>query len=77
MKKSNYTVQIIEPNEGFTLTQSAEVDVKTRIFSKKIYLAVNDSPDNWKEITDAEAEELQAEQERLFKEEEENNIPNE
>jgi hypothetical protein len=77
MKKSNYTVQIIEPNEGFTLTQSAEVDVKSRIFSKKIYLAVNDSPDNWKEITDAEAEELQAEQERLFKEEEENNIPNE
>lgn len=77
MKKSNYTVQIIEPNEGFTLTQSAEVDVKARTFSKKIYLAVNDSPDNWKEITDAEAEELQAEQERLFKEEEENNIPNE
>lgn len=77
MKKSNYTVQIIEPNEGFTLTQSAEVDVKARIFSKKIYLAVNDSPDNWKEITDTEAEELQAEQERLFKEEEENNIPNE
>jgi hypothetical protein len=77
MKRSNYTVQIIEPNEGFTLTQSAEVDVKARIFSKKIYLAVNDSPDNWKEITDAEAEELQAEQERLFKEEEENNIPNE
>ena len=77
MKKSNYTVQIIEPNEGFTLTQSAEVDVNARIFSKKIYLAVNDSPDNWKEITDAEAEELQAEQERLFKEEEENNIPNE
>lgn len=77
MKRSNYTVQIIEPNEGFTLTQSAEVDVKARIFSKKIYLAVNDSPDNWKEITDVEAEELQAEQERLFKEEEENNIPNE
>ena len=77
MKHSNYTVQIIEPNEGFTLTQSADVDVKARIFSKKIYLAVNDSPDNWKEITDAEAEELQAEQERLFKEEEENNIPNE
>lgn len=77
MKKSNYTVQIIEPSEGYTLTQSADVEVKERILSKKIFLAVNDSPDNWKEITDAEAEELQAEQERLFKEEEENNIPNE
>lgn len=69
MKKSNYTVQIIEPNEGFTLTQSAEVDVKARIFSKKIYLAVNDSPDNWKEITDVEAEAIKAEQDRLAEEE--------
>ena len=77
MKKSNYTVQIIEPSEGYTLTQSKDVEVQDRILSKKIFLAVNDSPDNWKEITDAEAEELQAEQERLFKEEEENNIPNE
>ena len=77
MKKSNYTVQIIEPSEGYTLTQSKDVEVQDRILSKKIFLAVNDSPDNWKEITDAEAEELQAEQDRLFKEEEENNIPNE
>jgi hypothetical protein len=32
-------------------------------------LAVNDSPDNWKEITDAEAEAIKAEQERLAEEE--------
>ena len=64
MKKSNYTVQIIEPSEGYTLTQSKEVEVRDRILSKKIFLAVNDSPDNWKEITDAEAEAIKAEEER-------------
>ena len=69
MKKSNYTVQIIEPSEGYTLTQSKDVEVKNRILSKKIFLAVNDSPDNWKEITDAEAEAIKAEQERLAEEE--------
>lgn len=69
MKKSNYTVQIIEPSEGYTLTQSKEVEVQDRILSKKIFLAVNDSPDNWKEITDAEAEAIKAEQERLAEEE--------
>lgn len=69
MKKSNYTVQIIEPSEGYTLTQSKDVEVRERILSKKIFLAVNDSPDNWKEITDAEAEAIKAEQERLAEEE--------
>lgn len=69
MKKSNYTVQIIEPNEGYTLTQAKEVEVQDRILSKKIFLAVNDSPDNWKEITDKEADEIRAEQDRLAEEE--------
>lgn len=69
MKKSNYTVQIIEPSEGYTLTQSKDVEVRDRILSKKIFLAVNDSPDNWKEITDEEAEAIKAEQERLAEEE--------
>ena len=69
MKKSNYTVQIIEPSEGYTLTQSKDVEVRERILSKKIFLAVNDSPDNYKEITDAEAEAIKAEQDRLAEEE--------
>jgi hypothetical protein len=65
MKQSNYTVQIIEPSEGCVLTQSTDVEVSNRILSKKIFLAVTDSPSNWKEISDAEAEEIKAEQERL------------
>lgn len=69
MKQSNYTVIIIEPSEGYTLTQSADVEVKDRILSKKIYLAINDSIANYKEITDKEAEDIRLEQERLAKEE--------
>lgn len=77
MKKSNYTVQIIEPSEGYTLTQSKDVEVQDRILSKKIFLAVNDSPDNYKEITDKEADEIRAEQDRLAEEERKKHETNE
>ena len=73
MIQSNYTVRIIEPGEGHTLTQNNDVDIQSRVLSKKIYLAVNDSPDNYKEITDAEADEIRNEMERLAKEEQEKN----
>ena len=53
MKQSNYTVQIIEPTNGW-LTQSQEIEIQNRVFSKKVFLAVNDSIDNWKEITEEE-----------------------
>lgn len=63
MKQTEYSVQIIEAEEGKTLTQVAEVALQERVFSKKLYLAVNDSPNNWKEITDEEAATLKAEAE--------------
>ena len=69
MKQSNYTVTIIEPTEGYTLTQSKEVDIVDRILSKKVFLAITDSPSNWKEITDSEADEIRSEQDRLAEEE--------
>ena len=77
MIKSNYTVIILQPSEGYTLTQSKDVEVQDRILSKKIFLAVNDSPDNWKEITDAEAEAIKAEQDRLAEEERKKHETNE
>lgn len=77
MIKSNYTVIILQPSEGYTLTQSKDVEVKDRILSKKIFLAVNDSPDNYKEITDKEAEAIKAEQERLAEEERKKHETNE
>lgn len=67
MIKSNYTVVVLEPSEGYTLTQSADVEVQNRILSKKVFLAVNDSPSNWKEITDAEADEIRIAQEEYAK----------
>ena len=70
MIQSNYTVRIIEPSEGFTLTQSADVDLENRTLSKKVFLAVNDDPSNWKEITDTEADEIRSQQEELAKQKE-------
>ena len=32
------------------------------VYSKEVYLGVNDSPDNWSEITKAEYEQIQAEE---------------
>ena len=48
------TVEIIKliASEGMTLTNGAT-------FGKTIYLGTNDKAENWHEITDAEAEELQ------------------
>ena len=77
MIKSNYTVIILQPSEGYTLTQSKDVEVQDRILSKKIFLAVNDSPDNYKEITDKEADEIRVEQDRLAEEERKKHETNE
>lgn len=55
------TIRIIEPEAGHTLTQAADTEVHSRIFSKRIYLGAGADPANWKEITDAEADALRAE----------------
>ena len=56
-------VRVLRPNEGCLLTQSADVDVKERIFSEEIWLASTDSADNWKDITIEEADQIKKEQE--------------
>lgn len=53
------------PREGYVLTQAADVDIAHRILTTMIYLADNDSRENWKEIPQAEADVIAAEQERL------------
>lgn len=62
-------VRILRPNEGCLLTQSANVDVKERIFSDEIWLASTDSADNWKDITIEEANQIKKEQETAMAEE--------
>lgn len=71
MKNSSVTVQIIEPDDDMWLTQTEDVEILTRLFSKKVYLAVNDSQDNWKEITQAEYEQYQSQIEAAILAEEE------
>lgn len=62
MKESTYTTRVLVPEEGNFLTQAGEIELNQRIFSKEVFLAVNDSPANWKEITEEEAELLMASQ---------------
>lgn len=66
MKQSTYTVQVIQPTSGYILTQSSDIDLKDRIFSEKIFLGINDSIDNWKEITIEEANNLKQKQRDLI-----------
>ena len=56
MKKETIKIQKLTASKGMTLTNG-------ETFGKTIYLAQNDTADNWREITDAEAEELQKTQE--------------
>lgn len=53
MKTEKVEITCIEASEGMTL-----INKDGRTMGKKIYLSVNDSVENWSEITDAEAEEI-------------------
>ena len=72
MIQSNYTVQILEPENGW-LTQAQEIEIQNRIFSKKVFLAVNDTVDNWKEISEEEYAAFQIELEEYNNEIEKKN----
>lgn len=50
------TLRILEADERHVLTQASDVEPQNRVYSEKIYLAVNDSPENWMEITQEQAD---------------------
>lgn len=54
------TLTVLNAAEGSWLTQAADVSLQDRIFTKQAYLGSKDSPENWKEVTDAEKEALEA-----------------
>ena len=63
MEQTTYTMRVLTPSEGYVITQADDnTPLQERIYSAKLYLAVNDSPDNYKEITIAEADELRQQQ---------------
>ena len=69
MIQEEIKVRVLIPSVGYMLTQAFEVEIQNRVVSEKVYLAVTDEPSNWKEITQAEADAIIAEQERMANEE--------
>lgn len=54
MKLETIELRKLTASEGMTLTNG-------EAFGKEVYLGCNDKPENWQEITNEEAEKLQAE----------------
>jgi hypothetical protein len=52
MQRSTIEFVKLTASDGMTLTNGTS-------FSKEVYLGVNDSADNWREITDEEAQRQQ------------------
>ncbi len=69
MKFHSFTTILIEAEEGFYLTQTADVELKDRMVASKIALGKFDSPENYKEITKEEGDAIKAEQEKLSRDE--------
>ena len=65
-KVKQVNVRILKPNAGCLLTQSADVELQNRVFSEEIWLASNDSPNNWKDISIKEAEQIKKQQVELL-----------
>ena len=68
MIQEEIKVRVLIPSKGYMLKQAFDVEITNRVVSEKVYLAVTDSPSNWKEITQAEGDAIKAEQERLAEE---------
>lgn len=65
-------------SEGKYYTQSGEVEIQDRIVSNDyIWLACNSTKDDWKIITQEEADLIISEQNKLNEELQQNNITNE
>lgn len=60
IRTSSRAITVIKASEGTLLTQAKDVAPEQRIFVETIYLAINDSPDNWREISVAEADAIRA-----------------
>ncbi len=57
MKSETITLIKLQADNGMILTNGES-------YGKTVYLGVNDSPENWREITEAEHEAIQNEKEK-------------
>jgi hypothetical protein len=60
MKTSTLEITIIEPQDGYYLTQAKRNAEDAPILSKKVILSKADSPENWKEISEIKGDEMLA-----------------
>ena len=70
MVTSSYTTIVLTAAEGCYLTQANCADIRTAIITDRVYLANTDSPDNWREITAEQADDIKAQQAALLAEDE-------
>lgn len=64
MKNSDYIIKVIESSEGMWLTLK-DCEIENKCFAKKVYLAINDTPDNWEEVTDEYKTEIEKQQKEI------------
>lgn len=55
METKKVEITVIESGDGHTL-----LNIDGQTMGKVVYLSANDTPENWKEITDAQADEIRA-----------------
>ena len=60
INEKQVTLHYLTPSEGMWLTQVGETD--NRVFSEQVILGVNDSPENWRDATEQEKLEWEAEE---------------
>lgn len=62
MIADSYTVRILKAEEGKFLVNTDATDVLGKVITTEVYLAANDTPDRWIEITAEEADAIKEEQ---------------
>lgn len=68
MTSKQFTTTVLTPADGMYLTQKGDVEISQRIIARTVALDANDSPDNWREITQAEADAYRAAQDKAAEE---------
>lgn len=62
MTTDNYTMRVLRAEEGKFLTNSDAGSIIEQVITAEVYLAANDDPRRWVEITAEEAEAIKAAQ---------------
>lgn len=65
MTSENFTSIVLTADEGYCLTQTADVELSDRVVATKVALSKHSTVDDWKEITKEEADQIIAEQNAL------------